>query len=56
VPKQTVYDALAKATAECKQVYRKGDVSFDLLASLTPATIEAVCPHANVLLERLRSL
>lgn len=56
VPKQTVYDALAKATAECKQVYRKGDVSFDLLASLTPATVEAACPHAKALLERLRSL
>ena len=56
VPKQTVFEVLAKATANCKQTYRKGDVSFDVLASLTPARVEAACPHAQALLRRLRSL
>lgn len=56
VPKQTVYEVLEKATADCKQAYRKGGVSFDLLASLDPAKVEAACPHAKALLQRLRSL
>ena len=56
VPKQTVYEVLEKATAECKHAYRKGDVSFDVLASVDPAKVEAACPHAKELLQRLRSL
>jgi len=56
VPKQTVYEVLEKATAECKHAYRKGDVSFDVLASMDPVKVEAACPHANELLQRLRSL
>lgn len=56
VPKQTVLEVLAKATVNCKQAYRKGDVSFEILASLTPATVEAACPHAGKLLRRLMSL
>ena len=56
VPKQTVYETLEKATAECKHAYRKGDVSFDVLASMDPAKVEAACPHAKELLQRLRSL
>jgi hypothetical protein len=56
VPKQTVYEILEKATARCKHAYRKGDVSFDVLASVDPAKVEAACPHAKELLQRLRSL
>jgi hypothetical protein len=56
VPKQTVYEVLEKATADCKQTYRKGNVSFDVLASMDPAKVEAACPHAKALLQRLRSL
>jgi hypothetical protein len=56
VPKQTVYEVLERATADCKQTYRKGDVSFELLGDLDPARVEAACPHARELLERLRNL
>lgn len=56
VPKQTVLEVLDKATANCKQVYKKGDVSFAILSNLNPAQVEATCPHARSLLERLRTL
>lgn len=56
IPKQTVFDVLKKATAECKKAYQKGDVSFEILGGLDPARVEAACPHAQTLLERLRSL
>lgn len=56
VPKQTVFEVLEKATANCKQAYRKGDVAFEILASLDPTSVEAACPHARKLLQRLRSL
>ena len=56
VPKQTVYEVLEKATADCKQTYRKGDVSFEILGDVGPAGVAAACPHARDLLERLRNL
>lgn len=57
VPKQTVYDALEKATADCKQkAYTKGRISFEMLAKLNPFKVEKACPHAKVFLERLRAL
>jgi hypothetical protein len=56
VPKQTVYEVLEQATADCKQAYHKGDVSFEILGDLDPARVEAACPHARELLERLRDL
>ena len=56
VPKQTVYVALEKATTNCKQAYRKGDVSFEILATLDPDKVESACPHAKEFLQRLRSL
>ena len=34
----------------------KGDVSFEILGGLDPARVEAACPHAQALLERLRNL
>lgn len=56
VPKPTVYDVLENATADCKQPYKKGDVSFEILGRLDATKVEAACPHAKALLNRLRSL
>ena len=56
VPKQTVYDALKQATADCKQKYAKGKVSFELLAKVDPGKVENSCPHGKVFLERMRRL
>lgn len=56
VPKRSVFDALAKATAGCRKHYAKGKVSFELLGLLSPPLVEAACPHAKALLERLRGI
>lgn len=56
VPKQTILDALADATAGCTKVYAKGKVSFEILQDLDPGRVETACPHAKQLLERLREL
>ena len=54
VPKTTVLQALRRATRECSSRYSKGKVSFELLARVDPALVEAACPHARALLDRLR--
>jgi Domain of unknown function (DUF4276) len=54
VPKPTVFDALARATAGCPKSYAKGKVSYELLGQLSPPHVEAACPHAKALLDRLR--
>ena len=56
VPKSTVLDALARATAGCQKPYSKGKVSYELLGRLSPARVEAACPNAKALLDRLRGL
>ena len=56
VPKETVLGALRNATRSCPKRYAKGRVSFDLLAQIAPARVEASCPHAKALLECLREL
>ena len=56
VPKPTVLQALARATAACTKRYAKGKVSFELLAQIAPDSVEAACPHAKALLNRLRKL
>lgn len=56
VPKETVLDALKKATTNCSSPYAKGKVSFKLLEKINPTLIEDTCPHAKELLERLRNL
>ena len=56
LPKETVLDALRKATERCRNRYAKGRVSFVLLAQVDPARVEAACPHAKALLKRLREL
>ena len=53
VPKATVFDALERAT---DKGYAKGKVSFELLAKIDPALVEAACPHAKAFLNRLRTL
>ena len=56
VSKKTVFDALDKATAQCQKRYAKGKISFELLARVDPTRVEAACPHAKALLDRLESL
>ena len=56
VHRDTVYDALEQATSNCQKQYRKGRVSFQLLAELNPQTVAAACPHADQLLQYLRTL
>jgi hypothetical protein len=56
VSKADVMNALEGATAGCDKQYSKGKVSFELLAKLTPALVEAAYPHARSLLDRLRTL
>ena len=56
VPKSTVIGALERATASCRKSYSKGKVSFDLLAGIEPARVEAACPHAKAFLNGLRAL
>jgi Domain of unknown function (DUF4276) len=55
VLKLTVFDALEKATAGCERHYAKGKVSYELLGKLSPVRVEAACPHAKALLDRLRA-
>lgn len=54
VPKATVLAALHKATERCPNRYGKGGVSFELLAQVDSARVEASCPHGKDLLKRLR--
>ena len=56
VPKSTVLNALASATASCPKRYSKGKVSFELLARINSTLVENECPHAKALLDRLRNL
>lgn len=55
IPKTTVLETLDRATAACRKRYAKGKVSFELLARIDPARVEAACPHARALLDRLRA-
>jgi len=56
LPKQTVLEALDRATRACPRPYAKGKISFELLARLDPGRVEAACPHAKALLDHLRQL
>ncbi|MYC32749.1 MAG: DUF4276 family protein [Chloroflexi bacterium] len=55
VHKDTVLDALERATSNCQKPYRKGKVSFELLGRVDPQLVAAACPHANQLLTYLRT-
>ena len=54
VPKPIVFDALSKATFNCKTRYAKGAVSFEALGCISPAKVAAACTHANRFIDRLR--
>jgi len=54
IEKILIYEALRKATNACKKTYAKGDVSFEVLKAINPATVEAACPAARRLLDYLR--
>ena len=56
VPKLTVLSTLNQSTAGCRRHYAKGKVSYELLGKLSPVRVEATCPHAKTLLDRLRAL
>lgn len=56
VPKATIFETLAKATADCAKQYAKGKVSYELLGRLNPQLVENACPNAKRLLDRLRTL
>ncbi|TDU64616.1 uncharacterized protein DUF4276 [Prosthecobacter fusiformis] len=56
IPKESVFQALSKATADCgKKAYSKGKAAFDLLKAIDPSKVESVCPSAKKLLDRLRN-
>jgi hypothetical protein len=56
VSKPAVFAALNQATANCTKPYAKGKVSFELLSKLNPALVEAACPRAKTLLDKLRNV
>ena len=55
VPKARVFEALDRASASCGRRCAKVRVSFELLARIDSARVEAACPHARVFLDRLRA-
>lgn len=56
VPKETILEKLALATAGCgKKAYAKGKRSFEILKVIDPKLVEAKCPGAKRLLDRLRT-
>jgi hypothetical protein len=57
ISKADVFEVLEKSTAACVQKpYKKGKVSFEMLARLDPIMVENACPHAKDLLDHLRKL
>lgn len=54
ISKANVLDVLNRATAQCSKQYKKGKITFELLQRVDPALVEAACPHAKSLLDRLR--
>ena len=56
VHKDTVLNVLERATSNCQKPYRKGKVSFELLGQINPEQVAAACPHAQQLLQYLRTL
>ena len=57
MPKATVYQALAKATKDCKTKaqYGKGEHSFLLLALMDPAKVTAASPWASRFVTALKN-
>lgn len=57
IGKQQIYDALAKASRDCKtkSSYGKGEHSFKLLAMINPAKVSEASPWAKRLIETLQA-
>lgn len=57
IGKQQIYDALAKATRDCKtkSAYGKGEHSFKLLAQVDPAKVVDASPWARRFVETLQA-
>jgi hypothetical protein len=55
VPKTTILETLRAATRTGK-AYAKGKISFELLARVKAARIEAACPAATVFFDAMRAL
>lgn len=56
ISKASILEKLALATADCgKTAYAKGKRSFEILKVIDPAIVEAKCPGAKRLLDRLRA-
>ena len=56
VPRDTVLNALERATTNCQKPYHKGRASFELLGRIDPQRVAVACPHADQLLNYLRAL
>ena len=57
ISKKIIFEKLALATAGCgKKTYSKGKRSFELLKVINPTIVEAKCPGARRLLDRLRTI
>ena len=56
VHKDSVLNALERATSNCQKPYRKGRVSFELLGQIDPQRVAEACPHAGQLMDYLRGL
>ncbi len=57
VPKADIYGALQLATAACGQkTYSKGNLSFALLAQISPVKVQESSPHARALFDQLASI
>jgi hypothetical protein len=56
IPKRDVFDALKGATRACttKGEYRKGKLSFELLAAIDPTKLSAASPYAARFFDTLR--
>ena len=54
--KDDLEPALRRASADCRQQYAKGEVSFAILGKVDARKVEEQCSHARALFHYLRSL
>lgn len=48
VPKKSIFEVLEKSTADCgEKRYKKGKVSFEMLACIDPEKVAIKCPNAK---------
>ena len=55
IPKVDALRFLENATADCRQQYAKGTVSFEILGRINANRVAERCPNAKLLLDYLRS-